>query len=1083
MVNVNDIQDQCSSHQCLNDGACQTLPNGDPYCHCTDNFWGKYCEKGFCDNHSFCQNNGVCYKNQNEVKCLCPLGYSGTSCSTEANKNFTSHQNNGGHFTETALPETVTCYLDTPCLIPVSVTSNKNHMPNLEQGSIDRTLRLSELSLENIASAAGIVRGKMVVVGEQLGLKRLCLDSFGTPKNGRTEDEICFNVNVITGNHLRTNEFSPHFVSPTFPDKTILQCKIHEQCHLSLWAKNKLLEENCPLLKTDKKIENGIYIFPQASGTLSPCVFDVVITVNNITDLDLCFTLYDNNEENVDIRCYTIQILPNITVKGACVGVSCHNDGFCDGQHSPATCKCRSGFSGESCLKDFGRVQGQNNYTYGAPLFGDVALPKLIKCPLSKDCSIPFTVSNANKFNVTWNGTSLETKKLEYSGTIKSRDFTGEAVVVHKALGIDPFCLSLTSENGDVYDSVCCNILTESGPDSNQLENDQPHFINPSPTNGSEFTCTPGKPCHVTLSLSKGNDIKCPEIRDRSDDDTSVHIFTSPSTTECHNDVWIGSSDKDNGKKKEYCFQTMVSGVPGSTTNLSYTGSTTNPSNTGTTSSPSANPFSAGTTTNSSNAGTTTNPSNAGTTTNPSNTGTTSSPSANPFSAGTTTNLSYAGTPSNPSNAGTRPSNSILNPSNAGTTTNPSNAGTPSNPSNAGTTTNPSNAGTPSNPSNAGTTTNPSNAGTTTNPSNARTTTNPFNAGTPSNPSNAGTPSNPSNAGTPSNPSNAGTSSNPSNPSTSSNPFNAGTTSNQSNAGTTTNPSNAGTSSNPSNAGSPTNPSNAGTPSNPSNPGTSSSPSNAGTTTNPSNAGTPSNPSNAGTTSKLSGAGTTTNPSNAGTTSSPSNAGTTSNPSNAGTTTNPSNAGTTSNPSNAGTTTNPSNAGTSSNLSIAGTTSKLSSASTTTNPSKAGTPSNPSNAGTPSNPSANPSNAGTTTVEISNSLATAGRTKAQGPITNSHCKVMKAKEKAKHGRVECFCQHPSGKVTKVITLNPRASKEKLLLAAGLGSGAMISTLGLTALLYVLTKRCSSTHKPKPNERRLNQAKRKIPANSWRNKKE
>lgn len=31
----------------------------------------------------------------------------------------------------------------------------------------------------------------------------------------------------------------------------------------------------------------------------------------------------------------------------------------------------------------------------------------------------------------------------------------------------------------------------------------QLQFIHPSPTNGSEFSCTPGQPCHVMFSTGK----------------------------------------------------------------------------------------------------------------------------------------------------------------------------------------------------------------------------------------------------------------------------------------------------------------------------------------------------------------------------------------------------------------------------------------------------------------------------------------------------------------------------------------------------------------------------------------------------
>ncbi|XP_062596357.1 mucin-2-like [Saccostrea cucullata] len=108
----------------------------------------------------------------------------------------------------------------------------------------------------------------------------------------------------------------------------------------------------------------------------------------------------------------------------------------------------------------------------------------------------------------------------------------------------------------------------------------------------------------------------------------------------------------------------------------------------------------------------------------------------------------------------------------------------------------------------------------------------------------------------------------------------------------------------------------------------------------------------------------------------------------------------------------------------------------------------------------------TSGLHISNysGVSTQLTTKIQNPTATgttpmSHCNSMKVKERATNGRVECFCPHPSSDIRiKVITLNPRVSLERLLLAAGLGSGAMIIILGLVALLYVITQKCSSPHK-------------------------
>ncbi|XP_052697677.1 mucin-12-like [Crassostrea angulata] len=424
------------------------------------------------------------------------------------------------------------------------------------------------MDLDSSTHAGGIVYGTMTVVGHELGLKRICLDSVANPRTSRIEDEICFQINVTTGDILEPDETNPYFVNPTLPTSTVLQCVVNQQCYLNLWARNRVGVEKCPQLEVDKTIEDGVYIFPLRDSTNQPCVFESVILIDNVTDLQLCFSLsLDSSSENIanaqkDTRCYIIRVLPKVTVKGSCAGMSCYNEGFCDGSSPSSQCLCRSGFSDYNCSKDFGIAQAFNSCTSSQAIFGDVALPKLIRCPLLENCDIPFSVtdtSNLNSFNVTWNGTNFDSVNISLSQMSGSRDFTGNAVVVHNATGKHEFCLTL-GIRGYVYDSVCCFILTEPDIVPQLPDNGQSLFISPSPSNNSEFSCTAGQPCHVIFRTSKGDDQNCPELHDRSR--MSVHIFTALSPNECQRDVLIESQNSTQGTVK-YCFQTSSSGILG----------------------------------------------------------------------------------------------------------------------------------------------------------------------------------------------------------------------------------------------------------------------------------------------------------------------------------------------------------------------------------------------------------------------------------------------------------------------------------------------------------------------------------------
>lgn len=567
-MHTNDIVDQCAKDPCLNNAYCQTESTGDFRCHCREGFWGKHCENGFCTDQSYCQNDAVCFTSNGNRGCFCRLGLEGSNCAVDINRNLTDTIQNGGHFTHAGLIESVTCYISEPCTMPISITQNIHAMPVLEIGFSDKTLKVQSMDLDSSTHAGGIVYGTMTVVGHELGLKRICLDSVANPRTSRIEDEICFQINVTTGDILEPDETNPYFVNPTLPTSTVLQCVVNQQCYLNLWARNRAGVEKCPQLEVDKTIEDGVYIFPLRDSTNQPCVFESVILIDNVTDLQLCFSLsLDSSSENIanaqkDTRCYIIRMLPKVTVKGSCAGMSCYNEGFCDGSSPSSQCLCRSGFSDYNCSKDFGIAQAFNSCTSSQAIFGDVALPKLIRCPLLENCDIPFSVtdtSNLNSFNVTWNGTNFESVNISLSQMSGSRDFTGNAVVVHNATGKHEFCLTLVIR-GYAYDSVCCFILTEPAIVPQLPDNGQSLFISPSPSNNSEFSCTAGQPCHVTFRTRKGDDQNCPELQDRSR--MPVHIFTALSPNECQRDVLIESQNSTQGTEK-YCFQTSSSGILG----------------------------------------------------------------------------------------------------------------------------------------------------------------------------------------------------------------------------------------------------------------------------------------------------------------------------------------------------------------------------------------------------------------------------------------------------------------------------------------------------------------------------------------
>nr|XP_022329704.1 neurogenic locus notch homolog protein 1-like isoform X2 [Crassostrea virginica] len=464
---TNDIADQCEPNPCTNNGYCQTLPTRSFKCHCKKGFWGNYCEKGLCASNSTCQNDAACYINYNNTECRCRYGFLGSDCRNQSNMVLTNTVENGGHFTQLNRIEILTCYINGKCYIPLFMLKNVNQMPRVELGFFDKTLELQ--NVEILPSEGGVVQGTLSVIGHELGVKKICLDSVATPRTSKIEDEICFLINVTEGHYSANQKMVPYFIKPTLPNAAVIQCYTGEQCHLRLWAKNRIGMKNCPMLDVDKNIEDGVYVFPLKNADREPCVFETSINSENATDTNLCFSLrsgaLNNSFENLfhEERCYTIRFLRELEALDSCVGKSCYNEGFCDSSYSPSQCLCRSGFSGENCSIEVGHPQGIDTSLTNQPIFGDVALPKRVICPLLEECVVAFSVTyNSDAFRVSWNGTNVNNVTIEHHQIGGSHDYRGKASLLHNVTGDDEFCLSLISPDGKTYDAICCNVTSKS---------------------------------------------------------------------------------------------------------------------------------------------------------------------------------------------------------------------------------------------------------------------------------------------------------------------------------------------------------------------------------------------------------------------------------------------------------------------------------------------------------------------------------------------------------------------------------------------------------------------------------------------
>lgn len=68
------------------------------------------------------------------------------------------------------------------CSLSVNLQINLTLRPVIEVGLVDITLEVQSIDFDPTANAGGVVSGIVKVVGHELGLKMICIDSFAQPK-------------------------------------------------------------------------------------------------------------------------------------------------------------------------------------------------------------------------------------------------------------------------------------------------------------------------------------------------------------------------------------------------------------------------------------------------------------------------------------------------------------------------------------------------------------------------------------------------------------------------------------------------------------------------------------------------------------------------------------------------------------------------------------------------------------------------------------------------------------------------------------------------------------------------------------
>ncbi|XP_021347326.1 neurogenic locus notch homolog protein 2-like [Mizuhopecten yessoensis] len=580
---VTSIVDHCASSPCKNGGVCGST-QGTYVCTCTAGFTGQSCEKGPCPPTvpPHCNNGGYCYSIGATRNCFCKLGFSGQTCADNSKDTVVNPQANGAKFKDGTIPKEVKCYVGQPCQIPTTLIGDPGTRPVVSPGYVNGNLDVHGTTVTKDPSSPTDYHTSVEVVSKTSGKHQICIQS-NNPA-GQSADEICFMVNAVNGQLNLPSKSHAYFIDPSLPDGSSVECKTGKACHLSLWVHNYDGEDACPSVKSSQDIYSGVYIH-QATGTSAsgPCKVDVVFHNDQPkTYTGICFTSTSSRQDvfggDGEVRCYDVTIVDTLSVVGSCSSTLCENGAFCDGHRTTPKCACLSGFSGPLCHQTHGE-----SLTSPAPVpgvtqstFGDLAVPKEIKCTLHQECEVPFTFTKPGGGTGTQPSLNLGQidSGLTVTPAIVSKDphspegtYQGKVKVVGNTPGNKKVCVHTPTSSPDVVgDDICFNVDVTNPTGSSAAPNvAQPHFIEPTVQPQSTLQCEPGRICHVILQMSPGINHGCPSVVQAQGPSDDLHLFHSDSNTvigSCAVDVTLTPPASKHGTDT-LCFDTSLPYIPG----------------------------------------------------------------------------------------------------------------------------------------------------------------------------------------------------------------------------------------------------------------------------------------------------------------------------------------------------------------------------------------------------------------------------------------------------------------------------------------------------------------------------------------
>ncbi|VDI37034.1 Hypothetical predicted protein [Mytilus galloprovincialis] len=583
---IADSKDPCSSNPCQNDGLCVALSDGTHSCMCKLGFYGNSCEIGSCPvtttNQQYCQNDGHCHTDSIKKTCFCRLGSIGSQCVHKTTESLTNPATSGTKFIGSSLPTTIKCHLGDPCEIPSVLTGDPNVKPSMKKGFVDSSVEVQGMHVTQDKNSSHVYHTVTSILPKKTGNHKVCVQNVNAA--GQTADELCYSIEVTAELPKPVSNRKPQFISPTLPDGSGIECSVGEACHMNLWIKSQVYNPNCPLVESDMKAPDGIFVF-QSDTDPSPCSTDVSIHTDIERTITVCFTLKTPRAKNGksyggegEKRCYSITITnETLHARGPCSRLICMNQGFCNGKGNIGFCQCPSGYSGTTCQVAHGNSLTAPHSQPGSET-GDHVLPQKVVCVLHEECSIPFTVtSSANPPSVRPGNTEAG---LSSKGTTIIPDpkntgtFLSQLNVVGNTPGVHKTCVQTGDNRETTSDEFCFEVVVKSPEKflsfvdsyNHEVKTSQPYFVTPTIPHDSVTQCVPGKSCHVLLFMSGGVYPECPSVEQTQGPTDDLHLFTSADNSKlignCTADVTLTPPSGSTGKYR-FCFKTFIPNIPG----------------------------------------------------------------------------------------------------------------------------------------------------------------------------------------------------------------------------------------------------------------------------------------------------------------------------------------------------------------------------------------------------------------------------------------------------------------------------------------------------------------------------------------